>query len=289
MKSIFYGSCVALVTPFKNNKVDYESFLCLINRQIENGTKAILILGTTGEGSTINELERIEIIKFARQNVPHTIPLIVGCGTNDTNTSLQRVLQAQSLGADGALVVTPYYNKTTQAGLVAHYTTICALSNLPIIVYNVPSRTGVNIEPNTMLKIVRLKNVVGLKEANSNISHILQMFHVLKTSIAIYSGNDDLNYIFYALGGAGTISVTANVLPREIASQFADVKTSYNEHKKLYALNKVLFCEVNPAPVKCALQILGLCQEDVRLPLVNVLDKNENKIKKILKQLKINY
>ncbi len=289
MKSIFYGSCVALVTPFKNNKVDYDSFLRLINRQIENGTKAILILGTTGEGSTINELEKIEIIKFARQNVPNTIPLIVGCGTNDTSTSLQRVLQAQSLGADGALVVTPYYNKTTQAGLVAHYTTICALSNLPIIVYNVPSRTGVNIEPNTMQKIAHLKNVVGLKEANSNISHILQIFHVLKNRIAIYSGNDDLNYIFYTLGGAGTISVTANILPREIASQFADVKTSYNEHKKLYALNKVLFCEVNPAPVKCALQILGLCQEDVRLPLVNVLDKNENKIKKILKQLKINY
>lgn len=289
MKSIFYGSCVAMVTPFKHNTVDYDSFLRLINRQIENGTSAILVLGTTGEGSTINERERIEIIKFAREHTPKNIPLIVGCGTNDTNTSLQRVLQAQSLGADGALVVTPYYNKTTQAGLVAHYTTICALSNLPIIVYNVPSRTGLNIEPDTMQKIASLKNVVGLKEANSNISHILQMFHVLKTSIAIYSGNDDLNYIFYALGGAGTISVTANVLPREIASQFTDAKTGLKVHKKLYALNKVLFCEVNPTPVKCALQILDLCQEEVRLPLVNVTDKNENKIKKILNQLKINY
>ena len=280
MKSIFYGSCVALVTPFKNNKVDYQSFLTLLNRQIKNGTNAILILGTTGESCTINERERIEIIKFAREYVPKNIPLIVGCGTNDTSTSLQRVLQAQSLGADCALIVTPYYNKTTQAGLLAHYSTICALSNLPIIVYNVPSRTGVNIEPKTMAKLAVLKNVVGIKEANSNIGHILELFKTLKNRIAIYSGNDELNYIFYALGGAGTISVTANLLPREIASQFVDIKSSLAVHKKLYELNKVLFCEVNPIPVKKAMNLMGLEAGPMRRPLTEMEPQNAERLKK---------
>lgn len=286
MKSIFYGSGVALITPFRDGKIDYESLGELIDFQVHNGTSAIIILGTTGESATINKTERQYIIKLARNLIPSHVKLIVGCGTNNLVTTLQNVLEAQALGADGVLVVTPHYNKCTQEGLVLHYSILNNLSNIPIIVYNVPTRTGLNIEPKTMLRISRLKHIAGIKEANGDISHILKMFHTLKDRVAIYSGNDNLNYIFHKLGAQGCISVTANILPKELSQQFSD-GGDYDLHDRLYRINELLFCEVNPIPVKYVLSEMNMCANELRLPLTPLAKKYQNKIKKELIKLNL--
>ena len=265
---IFKGVCTALVTPFtKSGEVDYMSLKKLIEYQIDGKVNAILILGTTGESPNIEEKERENIITFAKSLLPDDIKLIVGTGSNNFKRAVNQTLQAKALGADCALVVTPYYNKCTQNGLVEFYKKLCNQTKFPIIVYNVPSRTGVNVLPQSMQKLSKLKYICGLKEANGDIGHILEMFDLLK-DFPIYSGNDNLNYLFYKLGAKGCISVASNAYPKLLSSGYKTKSLKY--HQKLYKMSKLLFVETNPIPIKYVLSQMGLVQNELRLPLTKL-------------------
>lgn len=285
MKSVFTGSCVALVTPFKDDKVDYESLGKLIDFQINNGTDAIVVLGTTGEPATLTSEERDGIIKFARKKTKGKVTLIVGTGSNSTIKAINDSRRAQKLGADALLIVTPYYNKCTQKGLISHYKKISDNVNIPIIAYNVPGRTGVNILPETALELSKISNICGIKEANASINQIMRMCSLLKDKMAVYSGEDSLNYIFMTLGASGGISVTANVFPKEVSevihtSLKGEFKKALSLQEKLEEINKNMFIEVNPIPVKYACSLLKLCENSLRLPLTNLEEQNEEKLKK---------
>ncbi len=282
---IFKGVCTALVTPFTRNKnIDYESFEKLINFQIGNMVDAILILGTTGESSTISCKEREEIIKFTKKLIKPNCKLIVGTGSNDTLKAIGLTNQACDLGADACLIVTPYYNKCTQKGIYNHYKIISQNTNIPYIVYNVPSRTGFNIEAKTMQKIATLNNVAGLKEANSNIEHILSMFSNLK-NFPIYCGNDNLSHIFYALKGNGIISVTSNVFPKTVKKSLRNNEESFLYYKNFYNFNNLMFCEPNPTPVKYALFKKKIIKNYLRQPLDCLEQKHKKLIDDELKKL----
>ena len=284
---IFKGVCTALVTPFaKNKKVDYKALEKILKFQIENGVDAILILGTTGESSTISQQEREQIIKFSKKTINKKCKLIVGTGSNDTLKTIELTNQASKLGADGCLIVTPYYNKCTQKGIYNHYKIISQNTNIPYIVYNVPSRTGFNIEPKTMQKIATLKNVVGLKEANTSIDHILSMFQTLQ-NFHIYCGNDNLSHVFYSLNGSGIISVTSNAFPSEVKKSYKNKKESLWYFKKFYNFNNLMFCEPNPIPVKYVLYKKGLIKNCLRQPLENLEYKHKKMIDNELKKMEI--
>ena len=283
---IFKGVCTALVTPFNKNKtVDYVGLKNLIDHQIKNNISAILILGTTGESSTISYSEREEIIKFTKKQLPKECKLIVGTGTNNLYTTIKYTKQAQSLGADAVLIVTPYYNKCTQNGIVKYYKKISKNTNIPYIVYNVPTRTGFNIRPATYKKLIKLNNMCGIKEANADITHVLEVLYLLKDKTAIYSGNDNLNYIFLCCGAKGTISVTSNIFPDLVQKSFNCVKSGKELMFKLHNLNNVLFIEPNPIPVKYALSKLGIIKPYVRYPLTIAELKTRKKIDKQLTYL----
>lgn len=284
---IFKGVCTALVTPFaKNKKVDYKALEKILKFQIENGVDAILILGTTGESSTISQQEREQIIKFSKKTINKKCKLIVGTGSNDTLKTIELTNQASKLGADGCLIITPYYNKCTQKGIYNHYKTISQNTNIPYIVYNVPSRTGFNIEPTTMQKIATLKNVVGLKEANTSIDHILSMFANLE-NFPIYCGNDNLSHVFYSLNGSGIISVTSNAFPSEVKKSYKNKKESLWYFKKFYYFNNLMFCEPNPIPVKYVLYKKGLIKNYLRQPLESLENKHKKLIDNELKKMEI--
>lgn len=280
---IFKGVCTALVTPFDDNgEVDYVAYEKLIDYQVKSGVDAILILGTTGESATITQSEREKIILFAKSIISSKVKLIVGTGSNNYEIAKKQTLQAKQLGCDGALVVTPYYNKCTQNGLYVFYKKLAQETKFPIIVYNVPSRTGVNILPQTMQKLSKEKYICGLKEANGNIDHIQEMFYLVK-GFPIYSGNDNLNNIFFHMGALGAISVVSNVFPRLVKNLY---KTKSNKlEQKLYLINKLMFVEVNPIPVKFALFKMGLIKNNLRLPLTKLEKKNESIIEQELKKL----
>ena len=272
--SIFTGSGVAIVTPFNETGVDFNKLEELLNWHIEEGTDAIVICGTTGEASTMTESERKETIKFTVDIVKGRIPVIAGTGSNNTASSIEMSKWAEGIGVDGLLVITPYYNKTTQAGLVKHYEAIAKNVNIPIIVYNVASRTGINIEPKTLVEISKLPNIVAIKEASGNISQIAQMAR-LCPDLDIYSGNDDQIVPIMSLGGKGVISVVANLLPKEthdICAKYmeGDVKASLELQLKMLPLINSLFIECNPIPVKTALNIMGKNVGELRLPLVEM-------------------
>lgn len=272
---IFSGVCTALVTPFKKNKkIDYLSLKQILDKQIKANINAVLILGSTGESSTISDKEREEFIKFTKKHLPKSIKLIVGTGSNNTQKVIQLTNQAKNLGADACLIVTPYYNRCTQNGIYLHYKKITQNTNIPIIVYNVPSRTGVNIMPKTMQKICQLKNICGLKEANSDISHILEMFNNI--NIPIYSGNDNLNYIFLKLKSKGFISVTSNAYPKSIIQLYKNGELKL--HDKFYAFNNLMFIEPNPIPIKYVLYKLKLIKNSLRLPLTTLQKKHKKYI-----------
>lgn len=288
MKEVFRGSCVALITPFKNGGVDKEALTNLINYQLENKTDAILVLGTTGEPATMSAEEKREVITLAKKLIGNKSKLIVGTGANSTQTAIQNSLLAKELGADALLVVTPYYNKCTQNGLVAHYKAIADATHMPIIAYNVPGRTGVNIAPQTALKLSEIPEIVGLKEASGNIGQIVDLHKILKGKMAIYSGDDSLNYLYMTLGASGCISVTANILPKEVKEVVdlcdkCDYKTALLKHEQLLDINKNLFIEVNPIPVKYASKVMGLTNGEVRLPLTELEDNNKKVVEKTLK------
>lgn len=291
MKELFCGSCVALITPFKKGKIDYQKLEEILDFQLLAGTDAILLLGTTGESATVRNEEREEIIRFARRKIPQGTKLLVGTGSNSTDTAIKFSQKAERLGADGLLVVTPYYNKCTQNGLFLHYQKISKSVHIPIILYNVPSRTGVNIEPETAEKLSEIENIVGIKEANSDMDHIKKMMEKLKDKLAVYSGNDDLNYDFLSLGARGVISVSANLFPELVKEvtrlYFSNQKEeAFKLHQSLKGLNESMFVEVNPIPVKFGASTLDLCENELRLPLTPLQERNEDIVKKEIEKLK---
>lgn len=272
MKELFKGTCVALITPFKRGKIDYARLEDMIEFQVFAGTSAILILGTTGESPTVTYEERVSMMKFCKEKIDGRCLMLVGAGSNSTKTSIELCMTAESYGADGLLVVTPYYNKCNQEGLYEHYKEVAGSVKIPIIMYNVPSRTGVNIEPQTAEKLSHIKNIVGIKEANSDKNHIDEMIKSLCGKIAVYSGNDDLNYYFLERNASGIISVTANLFPELVNEMVDEFYAGHREsaltmHESLQGVNHAMFVDTNPIPVKYGASYLHLCENELRLPL----------------------
>ena len=285
MKDVIFKGCgTALVTPFTDDgEVDFETLRKLINFQILEGVDSLIICGTTGESATLSTEEKKEIIKFSVQITRRRVPIIAGTGSNNTKTSIELSKYAQSVGADGLLIVSPYYNKTTQAGLIKHYRSIAQSVDIPIILYNVPSRTGLNIEPSTCLELSKIKNIVAIKEASSNISQVAQIAHLCKDNLHIYSGNDDQVIPILSLGGIGVISVLSNLYPKYVHNMvynYLDGNLSKALNMQLDSLDLInsLFCEVNPIPVKYAMSHVGLNCGKTRLPLVEPSEENKERV-----------
>lgn len=286
-KIIFKGCGTAIITPFNKNGVDFEEFKKLIEFQINNKADSIIVCGTTGESSTMTLEERKETIEFAVKTVNGRIPVIAGTGSNCTAQVIEFTKWAENIGVDGALIVTPYYNKTTQEGLIAHYTAIAQKTNLPIILYSVPSRTGVNITPITCLELSKIKNIVAIKEASGNLSQIAEIANLCGDNLNIYSGNDDQITPILAVGGIGVISVLSNLVPEythNIVENFLNgkIEESISSQIKAIPLVKALFCEVNPIPIKAALNMIGYNVGIPRLPLIEMSNIGKEKIKKEL-------
>ena len=270
---IFKGIATALVTPTTPEGIDYDRFGKLIDWQIEQGINGLIICGTSGEASTLSDPEHRAAIEFACERVNHRVPVIAGTGSNETDYAVELTKSACASGADGVLVVTPYYNKTTQNGLVKMYETIADASSVPVILYNVPSRTGININPDTYVKLAEHPRIAAIKEANSDISKIVETFSLVGDKLDIYSGNDDQIVPILSMGGMGCISVLSNVVPKEtvaITDKFfaGDVAGAAALQCKFMPLIRSLFCETNPIPVKAAMAALGFCDNYLRLPLV---------------------
>jgi len=290
--SIFQGSAVAIVTPFNEDGVNFEKLKALLKWHIKEGTDAIVICGTTGEATTMTEKEKKDIIKFTVDVINKRIPVIAGTGSNNTASAISMSKYAESVGADALLVITPYYNKTTQKGLVKHFKAINDEVKTPIILYNVPSRTGVNIEPKTLVKLAELSNVVAIKEASGNISQIVQMRALCRDSIDIYSGNDDQIVSLMSLGAKGVISVLANIIPskvHEIAQKCLEnnYKEALDIQLDTLSLANTLFIETSPIPVKTAMNLMGLEVGPLRLPLCEMESNNEEILKAALMDNKL--
>lgn len=285
---LFTGSGVALITPFTNDEINFDVLKELIEFHIENETDAIVICGTTGEPSTMSEEEWKSVIEFTVKNVEGRIPVIAGAGSNNTKSAVKKSQIAMSTGVDGVLVVTPYYNKTTQRGIIEHYKCINEVG-IPVIVYNVPSRTGLNINAKTAYELSKLENIVGLKEASGNFSQIAEITSLCGEELHIYSGNDDQVLPMLALGGKGVISVSANVIPNDthlmVKSFFdGDIETSRKLQLKAIDLINTLFFETNPIPVKEAVRQIGFDVGKCRLPLVDVDEMGQLKISEALER-----
>ena len=287
--SIFKGSGVAIITPFNENGIDYEKLRELLEWHIKESTDAIVICGTTGEATTMTEQEKKDAIKFTVDVVNKRIPVIAGTGGNNTKTSIEMSLYAESVGVDGLLVITPYYNKTNAEGLIMHFKAINDAVKTPIILYNVPSRTNMNITPTTLLKLTELNNVVAIKEASGDISQVAKMKALCGDKIDIYSGNDDQIIPILSLGGIGVISVAANVIPKTV-HDMCDLylkgdcfKATKLQLDYLELMNN-LFIETNPIPVKTAMNVMGMNVGELRLPLYKMNDKNEETLVQTLKK-----
>ncbi len=292
--AIFTGAGVAIITPFhEDGSVNYERLEQLIDFQCNNGTDSIIICGTTGESATLSELEHVECIKRAVEFTKGRIPVIAGTGSNSTQTAIELSKAAVEAGVDGLLVVTPYYNKATQTGLVQHYKAIAKEAKAPIIMYSVASRTGCNIEPATVAELYRdVDNIVGIKEASGNISQVAKIMNLTDGKIDLYSGNDDQIVPILSLGGLGVISVLSNVAPKEThdicAKYFAgDVKGSLELQLKAIPLIEQLFCEVNPIPVKKAVSLMGYEVGGLRMPLTEISKANEERLAQAMKEFGI--
>lgn len=277
--SIFTGSGVAIVTPFNETGVNYDVLEKLIEFHIENHTDCIVICGTTGEASTMSDEEQIECIRFTVEKVNGRVPVIAGSGSNDTEHTLHLTKEVESVGADAALIVTPYYNKTTQKGLYQHYSYIASNVKIPIVLYNVPSRTGMAIAPETAAKLAKIDNIVAIKEASGDISNIAEMMALCGDDLDLYSGNDEQVLPLLSLGGKGVISVVANILPRDthdlVQSYLdGDIAECRRRQFAMSKLNKSMFCEVNPIPVKEAMNQMGMNAGPCRLPLSAMDEEN---------------
>lgn len=291
MKQIIFKGCgTAIVTPFDNNSINFEEFKKLIEFQINEGVDSIIVCGTTGESSTLSLDEKKQVIKFMVDTVKKRVPVIAGTGSNNTKSSVELSQYAESVGVSGLLLVTPYYNKTTQAGLIAHYTEIAQSTSLPIILYNVPSRTGLNIAPSTCFELSKIDNIVAIKEASGNISQIAEIANLCGDNLNIYSGNDDQILPILSLGGIGVISVLSNIAPKYTHDMVyyylnGDIKKARDMQLASIPLIKSLFSEVNPIPVKAALNEIGFSVGTPRLPLVSMTDAGEDTLKNILKAI----
>lgn len=288
--TVFTGSAVALITPFNDDlSVNYDALGQIIDFQIENHTDAILICGTTGESAALSDEEHKKVIEYAVKKVNGRVPVIAGAGSNDTNYSVQLSQHAQSAGVDALLLVTPYYNKTTQQGLVNHYSYIANSVSLPIILYSVPSRTGLNITPWACKQLSQINNIVAIKEASSNIEQIAQIAAECP-DFTIYSGNDDQVVPIMSLGGKGVISVLANICPKEthdMCEKFlkGDLEGARAIQFKYFGLIKALFCEVNPIPVKAAMNLMGFNVGSLRMPLCEISDSAKSRLKEEMKKV----
>lgn len=282
---VFTGAGVAIVTPFKDNKIDFDTFTKLIEFQIENGTDAIIVCGTTGEAATLNDSEHLEAIKFCIEHSAGRVKVIAGTGSNDTMHALDFSVRSEQMGADGLLLVTPYYNKTSQRGLINHFLYIADRVNIPMILYNVPSRTGLNIAAESYAELAKHPMINGVKEASGNFTLMLKTRNICPEDFYIWSGNDDQIVPVMSLGGKGIISVASNIIPAEIVKishlclegdyeQAAQLQIKYGD------LIEKLFVETNPIPVKAAMEMLGLCSGEMRMPLWEISPSNREKLKK---------
>lgn len=288
-KPIFKGVATALITPTNDNGVDYDSFGKVIDWQVNEGINALVIAGTTGEGSTLDDAEHKAVVKFAVERINGKCPVIAATGSNDTRYAIQLTKYCCDVGADAMLCVTPYYNKTTQNGLIKMYSAIADASTKPLILYNVPSRTGINIEPETYAALADHPMIGGIKEANSNISKIVKTAQLVGDKLTIYSGNDDQITPILSMGGLGVISVLSNVAPKitmEICDKFfaGDVKGSAELQCKMLPLINALFSEVNPIPVKAAMSAMGFCENHVRFPLVPMEESHWKVLKALMQE-----
>lgn len=292
-KTLFTGAGVAIVTPFaEDGSVNFDALGNLIENQIANETDAIIICGTTGEASTLTDDEQIDTIKFTVDKVNKRVPVIAGAGSNDTKHGVELCKRCAQVGADGLLIVTPYYNKTTQKGLVKYYTDMAGATDLPVIMYSVAGRTGLNIAPSTVEKLAKIDNIVAIKEASGNISQVAEIAGRTQGDIDIYSGNDDQIVPLLSLGGKGVISVLSNIAPKythDMVMSFlnGDVKKATDMQLNCIDLVKALFCEVNPIPVKAALNMMGYGVGSYRAPLLEMEEENRVKLEKAMKDFGI--
>ena len=292
---MFKGSNVALVTPFKNDKLDVETYIKLIHFHIENGTNGLVPAGTTGESPTLSHSEHEKVIELCVRESKGNLPVFAGTGSNSTEEAISLTTHAEKIGANGALIVTPYYNKPTQEGLYQHYKAINDKCGIPIIIYNIPGRSVIDMSVDTMARLYELKNIIGVKDATGDLNRVEQTLKKMGKDFIQLTGNDDNAFEFNKRGGVGAISVTANIAPR-LCSDFQKFSISNNnsEIKEAEKINKILqpihhsmFVESNPSPVKYAAKLLGLCDDSVRLPLVKVTDQTKEIIKKALQSAKL--
>jgi 4-hydroxy-tetrahydrodipicolinate synthase len=284
---MFKGSMIPIVTPFKEGKIDEKSFRNLIEFHIESGTDAIIPCGTTGESATLTHKEHEKLIDICVESVNHRVPVIAGTGSNSTAEAIKLTTYAKKAGADGALLITPYYNKPTQGGLYNHYKAIADETDLPLILYNVPSRTGVNLLPETVAQLSEIPTIVGIKEATGSLRQVCDIIHLCGKQFSVFSGDDFINYPILAVGGKGTISVTANIAPDKIATMWdtfesGDFDKSREIHYQLISLHHAMFLETNPIPVKTALGLMGKISPEMRLPLSAMSQSNLEKLKKTM-------
>ncbi|MFN4227253.1 MAG: 4-hydroxy-tetrahydrodipicolinate synthase [Candidatus Ratteibacteria bacterium] len=287
---MFKGAIVAIVTPIKENKIDYESYKKLIDFQIKNKTNGILVTGCTGEPATLSYEEHKEIIKFTVEYVNKKVPVIAGTGSNNTIEAIELTEYAEKVNADAALLITPYYNKPTQKGLFLHYKEVSKSVSIPLILYNVPSRTGISISPEVVAELSEIKNIVGIKEASGSLDQVSKIITLVKKDdFVVLSGDDSLTLPIMAVGGKGVVSVASNIVPLEVSQmvEYAlknDYENARKIHLKLFPIFKILFIETNPIPVKTCLSLMGMINPEWRLPLCGPTDDSIEKIKKTLKE-----
>ncbi len=290
--TVFTGAATAIITPFKNGQVDYEAYGKMIDWQIAEGIDAIVTVGTTGEGPTLTDAEHKEVIRFCVEKVAGRVPVIAGTGSNDIAYAIELTKFACEVGADAMLLVTPYYNKATQKGLIASFTAIADASTKPCILYNVPSRTGCNIAPETCAVLAEHPNIVAVKEASGNISQVAKIAHLCGDKLDIYSGNDDQIIPILSLGGKGVISVLSNLLPKETSEMChkymaGDMAAATEMQLKYLPLVDALFCEVNPIPAKAAMAAMGWCENSLRLPLTTMEENHEKTLLACMREVGI--
>lgn len=285
---MFSGAGTAIVTPFVNGKVDYESLGKLIEFQIKNGIKVLVPCGTTGESATLTYEEHDQVIKFCVQKANKRVKILAGTGSNSTDEAVMLTKYAKEAGADGALLITPYYNKPTQEGMYLHFKKIAETVDIPQVLYNVPGRTSVNLLPETVIRLSKMKNIVGIKEASGNLEQVSQIVQHTNRDFMVLSGEDSLTFPILSLGGKGVISVVSNIIPADISAMVSafekgDLNKSRELHFKMFELMKAMFIETNPIPVKTAMSIMGLCSAEMLLPLSPMAENNVQKLKKIMK------
>jgi 4-hydroxy-tetrahydrodipicolinate synthase len=284
---MFSGSMVALVTPFKDGGVDWQSLEGLVDFHIQNGTNGIVPCGTTGESATLDHVEHHDVIKAVVKAVKKRVPVIAGSGSNSTQEAIDLTIGAERAGADGALLISPYYNRPMQEGIYQHYKKVASSVGLPIIIYNIPARTGSKIEPETLARLAEIKNVAGVKEATGSVDQAIDVLRLCGDRLAVYSGEDSLTYSLMALGGKGVISTVANIAPKEMsdlaqACLKGDWETGRKLQFKLIPLIRAVFIETNPIPVKTALSLMGKCRGDLRLPLTAMSEGNVKKLREAM-------